>query len=212
MFITKMHLSRRTFLRGVGVSIALPFLESMVPAGTALAQTAAKGKTRFGAIYFPHGATMDKWTPAADGSNFDLSEILQPLAPFAEAGQHHQRPEPSAGVRRRLGHVEPQPLGRDVPERRARGGGTKGASRRDDGSGGRAAYRPGHAAAVARADDRGCDAQLRRRPELRVSRHDLLAERQRRRCRWRTTRRWCSRNSSATATPTPSGARGANRP
>jgi hypothetical protein len=82
MFISKMHLSRRTFLRGVGVSIALPFLESMVPAGTALAQTAATGKTRFGAIYFPHGATMDKWTPAADGSSFDLSEILQPLAPF----------------------------------------------------------------------------------------------------------------------------------
>ena len=82
MFISKMHLSRRTFLRGVGVSIALPFLESMVPAGTALAQTAATGKTRFGAIYFPHGATMDKWTPSADGSSFDLSEILQPLAPF----------------------------------------------------------------------------------------------------------------------------------
>ena len=82
MFISKMHLSRRTFLRGVGVSIALPFLESMVPAGAALAQTAAAGKTRFGAIYFPHGATMDKWTPGADGSSFDLSEILQPLAPF----------------------------------------------------------------------------------------------------------------------------------
>jgi hypothetical protein len=82
MFISKLHLSRRTFLRGVGVSIALPFLESMVPAGTALAQTAAKGRTRFGAIYVPHGATMDKWTPAADGSDFDLSEILQPLAPF----------------------------------------------------------------------------------------------------------------------------------
>src|ERR1043165_1389831 len=82
MFITKKHLSRRTFLHGVGVTIALPFLESMVPARTALAQTAAKGKTRFGAIYFPHGATMDKWTPAANGTNFDLSEILQPLKPF----------------------------------------------------------------------------------------------------------------------------------
>jgi hypothetical protein len=82
MFITKKHLSRRTFLHGVGVSLALPFLDSMVPAGTALAQTAAKGRTRFGAIYVPHGATMDKWTPAADGSNFDLTEILQPLKPF----------------------------------------------------------------------------------------------------------------------------------
>jgi len=82
MFISKMHLSRRTFLRGVGVSIALPLLESMVPAGTALAQTAARGKTRFGAIYVPHGATMDKWTPAADGSSFELTEILQPLSAF----------------------------------------------------------------------------------------------------------------------------------
>jgi len=84
MFITKKHLSRRTFLHGVGVTVALPFLESMVPAGTALAQTAAKGKTRFGAIYVPHGATMDKWTPAAEGSNFDLTEILQPLKPFTK--------------------------------------------------------------------------------------------------------------------------------
>jgi hypothetical protein len=82
MFITKKHLSRRTFLHGVGVTLALPFLDSMVPAGTALAQTAAKGKTRFGAIYFPHGATMDKWTPAADGSSFELTEILQPLQPY----------------------------------------------------------------------------------------------------------------------------------
>jgi hypothetical protein len=82
MFITKKHLSRRTFLHGVGVTLALPFLESMVPAGTPLAQTAAKGTSRFGAIYFPHGATMDKWTPAADGSSFELSEILQPLQPF----------------------------------------------------------------------------------------------------------------------------------
>jgi hypothetical protein len=84
MFISKLHLSRRTFLRGVGVSIALPFLESMVPARTALAQTAATGKTRFGAIYVPHGATMDKWTPAAEGSSFELSEVLQPLAPFRQ--------------------------------------------------------------------------------------------------------------------------------
>jgi uncharacterized protein DUF1552 len=82
MFISKLHLSRRTFLRGVGVSIALPFLESMVPARTALAQTAARGKTRFGAIYVPHGATMDKWTPQGEGSSFELSEILQPLATF----------------------------------------------------------------------------------------------------------------------------------
>jgi Protein of unknown function (DUF1552) len=82
MFISKMHVSRRTFLRGVGVTMALPFLESMVPAGTPLAQTAAKGRTRLGAIYVPHGATMDKFTPAKEGAGYELTEILQPLKPF----------------------------------------------------------------------------------------------------------------------------------
>jgi hypothetical protein len=83
-FITKKHLSRRTFLHGAGVTLALPLLESMVPARTALAQTAAAGKTRMGCIYIPHGATMDKWTPAAEGTAFELSEILQPLAPLRD--------------------------------------------------------------------------------------------------------------------------------
>jgi hypothetical protein len=64
MFISKKHLSRRTFLRGAGVTLALPLLDSMVPAATALAQSAAAPKTRMGCIYIPHGATMDKWTPA----------------------------------------------------------------------------------------------------------------------------------------------------
>jgi hypothetical protein len=82
MFITKKHLSRRTFLNGMGVTIALPFLESMVPAATPLAQTAAKARTRLGCIYIPHGATMDKWTPATEGAGFEPSEILQPLKPF----------------------------------------------------------------------------------------------------------------------------------
>jgi hypothetical protein len=68
----------------MGVTMALPFLESMVPAGMPLAQTVAQGRTRLGCIYVPHGATMDKWTPTAPGKGFELSEILQPLAPFRE--------------------------------------------------------------------------------------------------------------------------------
>ena len=83
-FITRKHLSRRTFLRGTGVTLALPLLESMVPARTALAQTAAAPRTRLGCIYIPHGATMDKWTPAAEGTAFEFSEILQPLAPLRD--------------------------------------------------------------------------------------------------------------------------------
>jgi len=83
-FITRRHLSRRTFLHGVGVSLALPLLDAMVPAATALGQTAAQPRTRLGAIYFPHGAIMPKWTPAADGAGFELPQILQPLAPFQD--------------------------------------------------------------------------------------------------------------------------------
>src|SRR5438128_2737063 len=84
MFITKKCLSRRTFLRGAGVTMALPFLESMVPAQTPLSKTAASPKTRLGCIYIPHGATMDKWTPAAEGTGFEFSEILKPLEPFRD--------------------------------------------------------------------------------------------------------------------------------
>ena len=83
-FISKKHLSRRTFLQGTGVTLALPLLESMVPAATALAQTAARPRTRMGCIYIPHGATMDKWTPAGEGRGFQFSEILQPLEPFLD--------------------------------------------------------------------------------------------------------------------------------
>ena len=56
----------------------------MVPAATPLAQTPVNPRTRLGCIYFPHGATMDKWTPAAEGAGFELSEILQPLARFRD--------------------------------------------------------------------------------------------------------------------------------
>ncbi|MDA9909019.1 DUF1552 domain-containing protein [Gammaproteobacteria bacterium] len=82
-YITKKHLSRRTFLRGTGTTLTLPFLESMLPAGTALAQGALP-KTRFGAIYTPHGATMSRWTPATTGKNFEFTEILKPLEAFRE--------------------------------------------------------------------------------------------------------------------------------
>ena len=80
-FLTKKHLSRRTFLRGTGVALALPFLESMLPAGAVLGQAAAR-PTRFGAIYFPHGAIMPKWTPVQEGAGYELTEILQPLKAF----------------------------------------------------------------------------------------------------------------------------------
>ena len=82
MFITRKHISRRTFLRGAGVAVGLPFLDAMVPAGTALAQTAAKPLPRMGFIYFPHGAIMDSWSPKETGANYTMSDILKPLEPF----------------------------------------------------------------------------------------------------------------------------------
>lgn len=84
MFITRKHLSRRTVLRGAGAAMALPLLDAMIPAGTALAQTAAAGKPKLGFFYFPHGAIMDKWTPAATGAGFELTPILTPLAAYKE--------------------------------------------------------------------------------------------------------------------------------
>jgi hypothetical protein len=80
MFITKKYLNRRTVLRGVGASIALPLLDAMIPAATALAKTAAMPKPRMGFVYFPHGAVMDHWSPTATGTDFAMTKILEPAA------------------------------------------------------------------------------------------------------------------------------------
>jgi hypothetical protein len=82
MVITKKHLPRRTFLRGMGVSLALPLLDAMVPARTLLARTAAAPAPRLGFIDLPHGAIMDRWTPATEGAGFEFSPILKGLEPF----------------------------------------------------------------------------------------------------------------------------------
>ncbi|MBV9506633.1 MAG: DUF1552 domain-containing protein [Acidobacteriia bacterium] len=82
--VTKKHLSRRTLLRGMGVSLALPLLDSMIPALTAQSKTAAKPLQRLGFVYIPHGAVMDKWTPAQKGSGFEFGPVLQPLEPFRD--------------------------------------------------------------------------------------------------------------------------------
>jgi hypothetical protein len=91
MFITKKHISRRAVLKGAGVALGLPFLDAMVPAATALAQTAAAPKLRTGFFYMPHGAVMyntshgpamDKWTPNGSGADFKLSPILSSLEPY----------------------------------------------------------------------------------------------------------------------------------
>jgi hypothetical protein len=80
MFITKTALPRRTFLRGVGVTLALPLLDAMVPALTAMAKTAAAPVRRLGCIYHGNGTIHRDWIPATTGKGFELSPILKPLA------------------------------------------------------------------------------------------------------------------------------------
>src|SRR5215510_2644061 len=82
MFITRKHLAPHILLRGAGVAVGLPLLEAMIPASTMLALTAAKPTPRMGFIYFPHGAIMDRWTPATEGTDFEISPILKPLEKF----------------------------------------------------------------------------------------------------------------------------------
>ncbi len=84
MMITRKSIPRRTVLRGLGVSLALPLLESMVPAMTALAQTAARPVRRLGVVYVPNGMAMEYWTPASQGAKFELTPILRPLEPFRD--------------------------------------------------------------------------------------------------------------------------------
>jgi len=82
MFLTKKHLQRRTFLRGIGATVALPLLDSMIPSSTALAQTAAKPTLRAGFIYIPMGAQMPQWTPIGDKPGFHYNRIMKPLEPL----------------------------------------------------------------------------------------------------------------------------------
>jgi len=82
MFVTKKHLARRTFLRGAGVTLALPLLESMVPALTPSRLTAAAAARRFVGVWHPHGASPGYWSPLQEGKNFEFSFITKPLEPF----------------------------------------------------------------------------------------------------------------------------------
>src|SRR5258708_28913264 len=92
MFIAKKHISRRTALRGIGVTLALPLLDSMLPAQTPLRKTAASPRSRLACIEMVHGAagstdegvSKHYWSPAKDGADFAFSYSLEPLAPFRE--------------------------------------------------------------------------------------------------------------------------------
>jgi hypothetical protein len=104
MFLTKKHMSRRTVLRGAGTALALPLLDAMVPAGIALAETAAKGKPRFVGCFVPHGMAPGYWVPEKEGP---LDAVLpfnwKPLEPFRQynvimSGLHSRSAEPPPGA------------------------------------------------------------------------------------------------------------------
>ncbi len=82
MFISKWSIPRRRFLKGMGVTMALPLLDAMVPAMTATAATPANPTRRFGAVFFPLGARMDQWTPSTTTPDFAYRPVLKPLEPY----------------------------------------------------------------------------------------------------------------------------------
>jgi hypothetical protein len=88
MYISRLSLPRRTFLRGMGAAIALPFLDAMMPALTPLTRLQAAGTMpglRFGAIYIPNGAIVDEFFPKETGNGFEFTPILKPLEPFKDS-------------------------------------------------------------------------------------------------------------------------------
>ena len=180
MIITKKALSRRTVLRGMGVSLALPLLDAMVPALTAAANTPAKPVRRYGFFYMPNGVAMNHtgvnyWKPKTVGADFEFSPILKPLEPFRNqvtvVSGLHNRPAESLGD----GNGD---------HTRSTGSWLTGAHiKRTEGSDLRAgisvdqviavAVQEGHAAAVARARDSAelGDRRLRHRLQLRLRHH-----------------------------------------
>jgi hypothetical protein len=144
IWLTQRHLSRRAVLRGVGATIALPLLQSMIPAGRLRA--APPPQARLACIYVPHGAVMKQWTPKGEGKDFELSPVLRSLEPFrsrlnvisdtrlpsaygddASAGANHARssavwitgvkpgPGPVPSMGESLDQLAAQHIGQDTP-------------------------------------------------------------------------------------------------
>jgi len=102
MFITKKHISRRTVLRGAGAALALPFLDAMIPAGSAQS-TATRRPLRFVGLFVPHGMAPGWWVPTKEGSGFEYPFCWKPLEPYRDhvvlmSGLHSTSAEPPPGV------------------------------------------------------------------------------------------------------------------
>ena len=187
----------------------------MVPAGTALAQTAAAPKLRTGFFYIPHGAimgntshgpAMDKWTPSGSGADFKLSPILSSLEPYKKYVSSFGNLENAATA----GSVHTL-HSRDVAQRtRPDTGASQRAHGHDSRSGDRESHRPGHAAAVARSRRRKPSCRRRRAAAAPIRR--CRSATRNRRCRWNPIRARSSCSCSVKATRRRSARRSAARP
>ena len=115
MIITKKALPRRTFLKGLQAALALPLLDAMIPAATALAQTPAKPVRRLGFVFVPMGCDHARWTPPGKGTLGELSPILEPLGAGQRAADGRHQPQAREILPGHARHVE-----RGVPERGVR--------------------------------------------------------------------------------------------
>ena len=168
MFITKKHISRRAVLKAAGVALALPFLDAMVPAGTALAQTAAVPKLRTGFFYIPHGAimgntshgpAMDKWTPQRLRRQFQAQPDPRLAGAVQEVRVVFRESARMPPPRARFIRFTPATW---LSATRPDTGASPRAHGHDARSGDREDHRPGHAAALARSRRR--KPPCRRRP------------------------------------------------
>ena len=166
MFITKKHLSRRTMLKGAGVSLGLPLLDAMIPAGTALADTAAVAAPRMGFVYFPHGAVMSNWVPTQH--RHGLQDHADPGAAGSLSAVHDDRQRPAQqGGREPVARTPSSPAPGSTcvhppGSQQPHVGSVRGPGRRQ-------VHRTGHAAAVDRTGGRGRRWRLRSFLRLRYS-------------------------------------------
>jgi hypothetical protein len=109
MVIFKKAIPRRSFLRGVGATVALPLLDAMIPALGTSGEVASKSPARLGIVYVPNGIIMDKWTPAAEGAGYAMTPTLQPLAAFRD------RFLVLSGLAQNQGRAQPGESGADHP-------------------------------------------------------------------------------------------------
>ena len=206
MFLSKKHIARRTLLRGAGTALALPLLDAMIPAATAFAQTAAATPSRFFGGFVPHGAAPGYWVPEAEGAlPAELPFIWKPLEPYRNyvnilSGLHSTSSEPPPGETGADHWVAAAFLCAEKPKKTA-GADVYAGQTIDQIIAqhiGRESLLPSMEISV---EDPGSGSSNCGEGYSCVYTNTIRGPRPRARCRWRSTRRWCSSACSAPAAP-----------